>query len=200
MKRCPSCERTYNDDTLSFCPNDGTPLVTDSPQSSGFDPQATIMATPPKVSSPFDQPSGPTDWPSQPPAATDWPSQPPPAPAAPTDWGAPGGYQPGQQVMGSRSFQPPPPPPFHDVANKQQGFAVGALVCGILSIVCCFGFFTGIPAVILGVVAMNKEKADPEHYGGKGMALAGIITGAVGILFGTIGLFLQIIPLLMGGR
>src|SRR2546425_3130075 len=27
MKRCPTCKRTFEDDTLSFCLDDGTPLV-----------------------------------------------------------------------------------------------------------------------------------------------------------------------------
>src|SRR2546428_8515363 len=27
MKRCPNCKRTFADDTLSFCLDDGTPLV-----------------------------------------------------------------------------------------------------------------------------------------------------------------------------
>ena len=31
MKRCPSCQRTYEDDAQTFCMNDGTPLVSDAP-------------------------------------------------------------------------------------------------------------------------------------------------------------------------
>jgi hypothetical protein len=30
MKRCPACKRVENDDTLTFCRADGTPLVSDS--------------------------------------------------------------------------------------------------------------------------------------------------------------------------
>lgn len=30
MKRCPTCKRTFNDDTLSFCLEDGTPLVAEA--------------------------------------------------------------------------------------------------------------------------------------------------------------------------
>jgi hypothetical protein len=30
MKRCPTCKRAFDDDTLSFCLEDGTPLVADS--------------------------------------------------------------------------------------------------------------------------------------------------------------------------
>src|SRR5213078_3004234 len=31
MKRCPNCHRTYTDDALNFCLEDGTPLVSDAP-------------------------------------------------------------------------------------------------------------------------------------------------------------------------
>ena len=46
---------------------------------------------------------------------------------------------------------------------------------------CCYG---GIPlgagAIITGVIALNQEKEDPTKYGGRSLAIAGIITGAVG--------------------
>lgn len=43
--RCPSCNQTYTDETLSFCPNDGTPLIKETPSS--YDPQATMISQPP---------------------------------------------------------------------------------------------------------------------------------------------------------
>lgn len=41
MKRCPTCNRTYNDAALAFCPDDGTPLVGVAPayQQSAPQPQ-----------------------------------------------------------------------------------------------------------------------------------------------------------------
>jgi hypothetical protein len=49
MKTCPKCNRTYTDETLSFCLDDGTPLaIIDQNQS--YDPQATLfMAEPPNL-------------------------------------------------------------------------------------------------------------------------------------------------------
>lgn len=38
MKRCPTCQSTYTDDSLSFCLTDGATLV----DASGFNPQATL--------------------------------------------------------------------------------------------------------------------------------------------------------------
>src|SRR2546427_6216832 len=42
MKRCPQCNRTYDDDALSFCLDDGSPLVSTTAPSS-FDPSATVQ-------------------------------------------------------------------------------------------------------------------------------------------------------------
>src|SRR5689334_8684697 len=41
MKRCPTCNRSYADDTLSFCLQDGSQLVLD------HDPEETVIARPP---------------------------------------------------------------------------------------------------------------------------------------------------------
>jgi hypothetical protein len=58
---------------------------------------------------------------------------------------------------------------------------------GIAAIVldCCCAFAgpaLGIAAIITGIIAMNKVKDGTG--GGKGMALAGIICGAIGIVAG----------------
>lgn len=53
MKRCPSCEQTYDDDALSYCPADGTRLETE--KTSSVNLQATIMAPPPPSPPPMSQ-------------------------------------------------------------------------------------------------------------------------------------------------
>lgn len=77
---------------------------------------------------------------------------------------------------------PPIPPtnPSHQTTEKQTGQAIASLVLGILS-VSCFGFFAGIPAIILGHIARGKSEKSPDRYGGGGMALAGLIMGYVSI-------------------
>jgi len=65
--------------------------------------------------------------------------------------------------------------------KKDQNLAIASLVCGVLSFVCC-SVFTGIPAIVLGLMAMNKEKNDPARYGGKGMAIGGTVLGALSIV------------------
>ena len=58
--------------------------------------------------------------------------------------------------------------------------AMASMVCGILSIVFCCGswisWILSIVAIVLGAVSISKGRR------GKGMAMAGIITGAVGIV------------------
>lgn len=45
MKRCPTCNRTFNDDSLSFCLDDGTPLAFEG---SGPDSEATLVSPSPR--------------------------------------------------------------------------------------------------------------------------------------------------------
>lgn len=48
MKRCPRCHQTYTDDSLSFCLEDGTPLVRDT--GGHFNSQATLVSPSPDTS------------------------------------------------------------------------------------------------------------------------------------------------------
>jgi len=59
------------------------------------------------------------------------------------------------------------------------GFAVASLVCGILAFVTVF---TGVAAIVLGLVSLGRFSRDPQFRSGKGMAIAGIITGGVVLL------------------
>ena len=66
--------------------------------------------------------------------------------------------------------------------NKSSAGAVWSLVLGILSLT-CFNILTGIPAVIIGHKTKSRVDSDPEHYSGRGMALAGMVTGYISIAF-----------------
>src|SRR5512132_244033 len=84
MKRCPQCNRTYTDDALSFCLDDGSPLVSASAPSSSFDPGATVQYPQGRDTSP--QPTmmyGPGQAPGAPPPAAPPPAWTPMPPAAP---------------------------------------------------------------------------------------------------------------------
>jgi hypothetical protein len=63
--------------------------------------------------------------------------------------------------------------------------AVTALVLGIASIVvCCLGPLLGVPAIIVGVRARKEIGSSEGRTGGDGLALGGIIAGALGSLIG----------------
>ncbi|MEP7338242.1 MAG: DUF4190 domain-containing protein [Acidobacteriota bacterium] len=74
----------------------------------------------------------------------------------------------------SANFQP---------INPRKGLAIASLVLGIISIP-TFGLFAvgGITGIILGAVALSKIKNNPQVYGGRGIAIAGIITSAVSLV------------------
>lgn len=56
MKRCPACNRTFTDPNLSFCIDDGTPLV-----DSAVDDETTVVSPSPKDQG-SDQGYKPRDW------------------------------------------------------------------------------------------------------------------------------------------
>lgn len=60
------------------------------------------------------------------------------------------------------------------------GVAIASMVCGIISIPCCclwlFSVILAIAAIALGMIVISQK------YAGKGMAIAGIVTGGVGFL------------------
>jgi uncharacterized membrane protein len=88
----------------------------------------------------------------------------------------------------------PPPPPGYGYGGqppRSNQKAVWSLVLGILGLVCC-GFFTGIPALILGKMAQNEIDASGGMQSGRGMATAGFVLGIIAIVFGIISVILFI--------
>ena len=90
-------------------------------------------------------------------------------------------------------FGPPGGPPGMMMMGGQPKFsplAIIAMITGILSIPTCFCscFAPGlnsplaIAGLVCGILAMNKIKAEPNMWRGTGMAITGIVTGALGIL------------------
>ena len=91
-------------------------------------------------------------------------------------YGAQPGFPP--PAFGQQQFGMPPPP-----AGNRNGFGTAALVLGILSLVTWFlfvGGLFGIVAIVLGALGRGRAKRGEASNGG--MALAGIITGALGVL------------------
>jgi hypothetical protein len=118
----------------------------------------------------------------------------------------------GEQAMEEQSWTPPAAPdqswqnqesgqnpPFQPSPAGTQGedktMGIVSLALGVLSIVLCCGFLTGVPAVIVGFMHKNKVDANPNQYGGRGFAMGGIITGIIGTILGII---LGIVYLVIG--
>lgn len=80
---------------------------------------------------------------------------------------------------------------------QTDGRATASMVLGILSLVCA-GLLTGIPAVILGFMARGDIERSEGAKTGAGLALAGMITGAIGTLISLISLVFMGLGLFMG--
>jgi hypothetical protein len=131
----------------------------------------------------------PYPYPPPPPDSAGYPSAPPPGyppgypppPPDPTGYGsAPRpGYPPG--------YPPPPYPPYPPYATLQKvgtnGFAIASLACGIGGIVLFFFGIGSILALVFGYVARGQIKRSGGTQGGRGMAIAGIVLGWIGVAF-----------------
>jgi hypothetical protein len=153
MKRCPTCNRTFEEDWLAYCTEDGSTLIEAEAPAPTNEPPPTVRI----------------------PAAVNT------NPAAEKRFDLPGSYTPPQPVV--PAWQPPPPPPIKSGAAQKQGLAVASLIVGIISLTvgwCCyFGVVTGPVAIALGIIQLVQIKNKPNEYTGKPLAIIGIVTGAI---------------------
>jgi hypothetical protein len=157
MKRCPRCDRQYTDDYLNFCLEDGTPLE----DTGGEEPTRplrdnmppTIVLDPPRVTNPI-------------------------------GWDAGKNIQPfgSQQAV----YQQPSYQAYPMQATPNQTLAVLSICLGAGSLVigwCCSNGLLLAPAgIVLGIIALTQSKKDPQRYGGRPLAWAGIGTGSLFLL------------------
>lgn len=101
------------------------------------------------------------------------------------------GQQPIYQQPASDSYQYQQPDPNsyqyqqpgnqYEEPKKNNGLAIGSMVCGIVSMLISCIFYIALPVavvgLILGIISLRNKK------GGKGMAIAGIITSCITLLF-----------------
>ncbi|MEP7148496.1 MAG: DUF4190 domain-containing protein [Acidobacteriota bacterium] len=156
MKRCLKCGQTYSDETLNFCLNDGELLVVQT----GYEPPPTL----------FSDDSPPTLVMDQPRVTN------------PIDWAQSSLGRPESATLATANQQYGI---FAHTSSRDQTLSTVSLVLGIISVflVCCFGgIWLGLPAAIVGFIAMKNVENDPSRYGGRGMAIAGMILGIVTFL------------------
>ena len=63
--------------------------------------------------------------------------------------------------------------------DKKVGLAIASLVLGIVG----FVFGGGLLALIFGAVQLSKIRKQPNIYGGKGMAITGLILGIISVVY-----------------
>ena len=81
------------------------------------------------------------------------------------------------------------PPPGQTAKTGSNGLAIGALVCGLLSVplgilLAPVGIILGLVAIVLGFLGVRK--ANELGGTGKGMAITGIVSGLLGALLGVL--------------
>jgi hypothetical protein len=127
--------------------------------------------------------------PPPPPSGGGFNPPPPPPPPPPTG----GGFTPPPPPPPpppSGGYVPPPPSGYTPVAGyattRKDGLAIGALVVGILAVVCswplCLGLLLGPAGGIMGFISRQRIAASGGQVGGGTMALAGLILGVIGFV------------------
>ena len=155
MKQCPRCYQTYSDDQLNFCLSDGELLTNFA---AGQPPTRYADDSPPTIILDQARVTNPASWPA--------------SSAPPAQW---------QQPNIQR--QPFASPVF--VQRSDQTLPTISLILGILSVVMvCLvgGIWLGLPAAVLGYLGMRNSDSDPSRYGGRGMAIGGMVLGTVSLL------------------
>jgi hypothetical protein len=190
-------------------PPAGRDFPTTPPIPSPFSGVSGTPSTPstPDYSEP--EPEEPTYFEPEPEAAPPY-SQPTPAQSTPFAEPKPAAsFDPfGQQSASSpvkQQWDPPgtggtgmtSPPPASTGQKLNQTLPIVSLVAGILGLtLCCGTLIPSVVAIIAGIMGRGKATNQPQMYGGAGLALAGIITGVVGILGGLVMLFIFIGPVI----
>ncbi len=160
MKKCPRCGQTYSDKAINFCLNDGellSYLADDAPQTlfqntpSNFvdDSPQTEFLEPPRATS-----------------ETNWPQQ-----ASPVQYQSPEHVLPMQQFAQYPLSVSPSP----TLAIVALGLGIGSMTVGW----CCYsGLLLSPVAIVTGIIALSQIRKNPDLYSGRGLAIAGVITGA----------------------
>ena len=156
MKHCPRCRQVYNDDQLNFCLNDGELLSVYSgegySQRAADDSPPTLMMDQTRVTNPI-------------------------------------GWQAGQPIDPFGSTNRGANVPNYVTAvhqqKRDQTLPTVSLILGIAAclLVCCSGgIWLGLPAAVVGFLGLRNTDSDPNKYGGRGLAIAGMVLGIITFL------------------
>jgi hypothetical protein len=141
------------------------------PKPATFEPPPKYVepepVTSPPAFDPFQQHAAPAE---QAVAQAEW--TPPPAPDS--SWQ-------NQEIGQNTPLQPPPAG-----VSLNQTLPIVSLILGIVSLCCYISPVTGIAALITGFMGMKNVKNDPAQYGGKTLAIIGMILGGLFFLVGVV--------------
>ena len=187
----PATDAAPSDIPITGDPSMAPPL--EPPPSPFSAPQETGPAnfpTSPPIPSPFDvmqsapqgEPPKPAFVPEEPPSGEPLVNpfeQAQAAPMAQAEFKPPAALEPDMQ--NPQNFGAPPS------AGQNKTLSLISLIAGILGLtICCGSFLPSLIALILGFMGRSKATQDPANYGGAGLAMGGIIMGAIGLIGGVI--------------
>lgn len=125
---------------------------------------------------------------------TPWPQPGQPAPSGQVPPGSfqpghypPGPFQPGQYPTGQYPAGPYGYPPqfYVPVMPRNNPFAITALVCGlvqfVLGLAVVGNIVAAVPAIVFGSIALKQIRLRGER--GRGMAIAGLVLGILGVVY-----------------
>lgn len=154
MKRCPTCNRTYTDESLLFCADDGTQLVTEAAPAEPFNaPPASLPTI--AASAPYTPP---------PPASSYQPTP------KKKKWLA-------LIALAFGLFAVPfllyslSRPLFYEFGFRN--LRIDTLFLGFWGVVTIFGILLTIVSVIAGIIALAVSFKKPTQYGGRLLAVTG---------------------------
>jgi Domain of unknown function (DUF4190)/GYF domain 2 len=78
---------------------------------------------------------------------------------------------------------PSPPMPLRGTTGSgpapTSGMAIAGLICSILGLFCCGPLFSTL-GLVFSVLGLSQINQNPSRYGGKGVAVAGIVLALIG--------------------
>ncbi|MEP6945139.1 MAG: DUF4190 domain-containing protein [Acidobacteriota bacterium] len=160
--------------------NEPATMIQDFPPASPFGSSESAFTPPPPTYQPTTSPAEPAFKEPEPyrpaPVAT---TQQDNSPAAWTPPPAPDAGWQNQEIGQNTPFQPPAAG-----GGVNQTLPIISLVLGIMSLCCYVSPVTGIAALITGYLGLKNIKKDPVNFGGKNLAIAGMVTGGIFLLVG----------------
>jgi type II secretory pathway pseudopilin PulG len=81
------------------------------------------------------------------------------------------------------SYNAAPPASGGNTASPRKGLAIASLIIGILSLPTAGLLLVGaISSIVMGIMALRRATNHPSQYAGKGLAIGGIVTGALSLV------------------